>query len=56
MFCISAATEKMIHENRDWIMEQTKYKADESKRIGGIKKDFSEIFGMVGSFRQLDFD
>ena len=41
-------------ENRKWIMEQTKYRSEENKRQ--VKRTYSDIFGMEGSFRQLEFD
>ena len=40
--------------NREWLMEQTKYRSEENKR--DIKRTYSDIFGMEGSFRQLSFD
>ena len=41
-------------ENRTWIMEQTKYRSEENKRQ--VRRTYSDIFGMEGSFRQLEFD
>jgi len=41
-------------ENRKWLMEQTKYRSEENKR--DVKRTYSDIFGMEGSFRQLEFD
>ena len=40
--------------NKDWIQEQERYKSDETKRVK--PKGYADIFGMEGSFRQLEFD
>lgn len=52
---ISDEVEEAVHDNREWLMKVTKLKTDESKRIG-LHKTYSEVFGMVGSFKQLEFD
>jgi len=41
--------------NRDYLMAQAKFKSNEKKRVG-VPKTYSDIFGMVGSFRQLEVD
>ena len=46
---------KKVEENRDFLMEQEKYRSDESKRIGK-PKTADELFGMEGSFRKLNLD
>jgi len=46
---------KDMAAHRDWLKRQSKMKADEKKRRGP-KKTHADIFGMEGSFRQLNFD
>ncbi len=38
-----------------FFQEQSKLRSNEKKRVGP-PKTHSDIFGMVGSFRQLNFD
>ena len=38
-----------------WLKKQSKLKADEKKRRGA-RKTHADIFGMEGSFRQLNID
>ena len=53
-FIISENLKNVMVENRKWLMEQTKYRSEENKRE--VKRTYSDIFGMEGSFRQLEFD
>jgi len=45
----------LINEKKDWLKAQCEFKSDETKR-SGKPKDYSEIFGMEGSFRKLNVD
>ncbi len=45
----------IVEARRSWLIEQTKFKSDETKRPGE-PKTFTEIFGMEGSFRKLAVD
>lgn len=48
--------EKKVLANRQLLIDSTtKYGVDETKR-NGVKKSAKSIFGVEGSFRQLDFD
>merc|ERR1719295_360771 len=44
---------QQVEDNRDWLIQQTTYKTDESKRPGKPKLH-SDIFGIEGSFRKLE--
>jgi len=46
---------QQVEDNRDWLIQQTTYKTDESKRPGKPKLH-SDIFGIEGSFRKLEID
>ena len=46
---------KEMAANRAWLKKQSKLKADEKKRRGS-QKNYADIFGMEGSFRQLNID
>ncbi|OWR54933.1 Alpha-tocopherol transfer protein [Danaus plexippus plexippus] len=46
---------KKTEESKGWFSEQDKYRSDESRRPGR-PKNHDELFGLTGSFRQLDID
>lgn len=47
---------KKVESRRDWLMESEKYRSDEKKRPGGRPKTQEDLFGLEGSFRQLNVD
>lgn len=54
-FIIADALKVHLKDKRKFLLEMSKCKANEKKRPGK-SKTHSELFGMEGSFRQLDFD
>lgn len=52
---ITAEWKKKIESYKDWFVEDDKYRNDESKRPGKPKTSES-LFGLEGSFRQLNVD
>jgi hypothetical protein len=47
---------KKVEARRDWLLESEKYRSDEKKRPGGRPKTHEDLFGLEGSFRQLNVD
>lgn len=47
--------EKKIVDNRDYLIEETTFGTDESKRQTPLKQH-EALFGAEGSFRKLDVD
>jgi hypothetical protein len=45
-----------IEARRDWLIESEQYGSDEKKRPGGKPKTQEDLFGLEGSFRQLNVD
>lgn len=56
VLCSSADHWKVkVESYRDWYMDQSQQISNESKRPGKPKSS-SEMFGVEGSFRKLEFD
>lgn len=47
---------KKVEARRDWLIESEKYRSHEKKRPGGQPKTYEDLFGLEGSFRQLNVD
>ncbi|XP_069691387.1 retinol-binding protein pinta-like [Periplaneta americana] len=47
---------RKLEARRSWFLENEKYKSDEKKRPGGRPKTQEDLFGVDGSFRQLNVD
>jgi len=47
---------KKVEARRDWLIESEKYRSNEKKRPGGRPKTQEDLFGLEGSFRQLNVD
>ncbi|PNF24411.1 Retinol-binding protein pinta [Cryptotermes secundus] len=47
---------KKVEARRSWFIEGEKYRSDEKKRPGGRPKTQEDLFGLEGSFRQLNVD
>ncbi|XP_069691386.1 retinol-binding protein pinta-like [Periplaneta americana] len=53
---ITEEWKKKVEAKRSWLLEQEKYGVDEKKRPGGRPKTQEDLFGLQGSFRQLNVD
>jgi hypothetical protein len=53
---VSDEWKKKIEARRAWFLEDEKYRTDETKRPGGRPKTQEDLFGLDGSFRQLNVD
>ena len=51
----AAHWKQKVEENRLFLIEQEKYRSDETKRPGK-PKTADELFGIEGSFRKLNVD
>lgn len=53
---ITEEWKRKVEARRDWLVESEKYISDEKKRPGGRPKTEEDLFGLEGSFRQLNVD
>jgi len=47
---------KKVEARRDWLIESERYRSQEKKRPEGRPKTHEDLFGLEGSFRQLNVD
>lgn len=52
---IASEWKKKVESYREWFLEDEKYHSDEKKRPGKPKTS-EDLFGLEGSFRQLNVD
>ncbi|XP_012274161.1 retinol-binding protein pinta [Orussus abietinus] len=52
---LTAEWKQKVIDNREWFLEDEKYRVDESKRQGKSVSGF-DLFGVDGSFKQLNID